>query len=100
MSRKKPLNERSRKGLSPAVTIRGNAEGFAAVRKRPSAVLSGQIAYLGTLVAVLAATLHFGLPGWLMGVTAILSATVATTVAVRAHLAVTRAANSALAGRR
>ncbi|MBR1588429.1 MAG: hypothetical protein IJ658_08915 [Kiritimatiellae bacterium] len=69
-------------------TVRGNAEGFAAVRKRPSAVLSGQIAYLATLVAVLAATLHLGTPGWLMGATAILSATAATTVAVRAHLAV------------
>lgn len=69
-------------------TIRGNAEGFAAVRKRPGAVLSGQIAYLATLVAVLAATLRLGMPGWLMGVTAILSATVATTVAVRTHLAV------------
>ena len=68
-------------------TVRGNAEGFAAVRKRPSAVLSGQIAYLCTLVTVLAATLHLGMPGWLMGVTAILLATVATTTAVRTHLA-------------
>lgn len=68
-------------------TVRGNAEGFAAVRKRPGAVLSGQIAYLATLVAVLAATLHLGMPGWLMGVTAILSATLATTAAVRMHLA-------------
>ena len=69
-------------------TVRGNAEGFAAVRKRPGAVLSGQIAYLATLVAVLAVTLFLGLPGWLMGVTAILSATLATTAAVRAHLAI------------
>ena len=68
-------------------TVRGNAEGFAAVRKQPSAVLSGQIAYLCTLVAVLAATLHFGMPGWLMGVTAIIMATIATTAAVRSHLA-------------
>jgi O-antigen/teichoic acid export membrane protein len=72
-------------------TIRGNAEGFAAVRKRPGAVLSGQIAYLATLVAVLAATLHLGMPGWLMGVTAILMATLATTAAVRTHLAIVRA---------
>lgn len=69
-------------------TVRGNAEGFAAVRKRPSAVLSGQIAYLCTLVAVLAATLHLGMPGWLMGVTAIIMATIATTAAIRTHLAV------------
>ena len=73
-------------------TIRGNAEGFAAVRKRPGAVLSGQIAYLGTLIAVLAVTLSLGMPGWLMGVTAILSATVATTIAVRTHLFAVRAA--------
>ena len=68
-------------------TVRGNAEGFAAVRKRSGAVLSGQIAYLATLVVVLAATLHLGMPGWLMGVTAILMATIATTAAVRTHLA-------------
>ena len=35
---------------------------------------------------MLAATLYLGMPGWLMGVTAILLATVATTVAVRTHL--------------
>ena len=67
-------------------TVRGYMEGFAAVRRRSNAVLSGQIAYLGTLVAMLAATLYLGMPGWLMGVTAILLATVATTVAVRTHL--------------
>ena len=67
-------------------TVRGYMEGFAAVRRRPNAILSGQIAYLGTLVAVLASTLHLGMAGWLMGVTAIILATVATTVAVRIHL--------------
>ncbi len=71
-------------------TVRGYMEGFAAVRRRPNAVLSGQVAYLGTLIAVLAATLHLGMPGWLMGVTAIILATVATTVAVRIHLWVLR----------
>ena len=71
-------------------TVRGYMEGFAAVRRRPSAVLSGQVAYLGTLIAVLAATLHLGMAGWLMGVTAIILATVATTVAVRIHLWVLR----------
>ena len=71
-------------------TVRGYMEGFAAVRRRPNAVLSGQVAYLGTLVAVLAATLHLGMAGWLMGVTAIILATVATTVAVRIHLRVLR----------
>ena len=71
-------------------TVRGYMEGFAAVRRRPNAILSGQIAYLGTLVAVLASTLHLGMAGWLMGVTAIILATVATTVAVRIHLWVLR----------
>ncbi len=71
-------------------TVRGYMEGFAAVRRRPNAVLSGQVAYLGTLIAVLAATLHLGMPGWLMGVTAIILATIATTAAVRIHLRVLR----------
>ena len=71
-------------------TVRGYMEGFAAVRRRPSAVLSGQVAYLGTLIAVLAATLHLGMAGWLMGVTAIILATIATTVAVRIHLLILR----------
>ena len=71
-------------------TVRGYMEGFAAVHRRPNAILSGQIAYLGTLVAVLASTLHLGMAGWLMGVTAIILATVATTVAVRIHLWVLR----------
>ena len=71
-------------------TVRGYMEGFAAVRRRPNAVLSGQVAYLGTLIAVLAATLHLGMPGWLMGVTAIILATIATTAAVCIHLLVLR----------
>ena len=71
-------------------TVRGYMEGFAAVHRRPNAVLSGQVAYLGTLIAVLAATLHLGMPGWLMGVTAIILATIATTAAVRIHLRVLR----------
>ena len=73
-------------------TVRGYMEGFAAVRRRPNAVLSGQVAYLGTLVAALAATLHLGMAGWMMGVTAILLATVATTAAVRTHLSLTQKA--------
>jgi len=71
-------------------TVRGYMEGFAAVRRHPNAILSGQVAYLGTLVAVLAATLHLGMAGWLMGVTAIILATVATTAAVRIHLSLVR----------
>ena len=66
--------------------VRGRVEGLAALRKRPSAVMAGQFAYLGTLVAVLAVTLPLGLPGWAMAVTAIYIAPVAATVAVYAWL--------------
>ena len=66
--------------------VRGRVEGLAALRKRPSAVMAGQFAYFGTLVAVLAVTLPLGLPGWAMAVTAIYIAPVAATVAVYAWL--------------
>ncbi len=65
-------------------TIRGHAEGTAAVRKRPVAVLLGQIAYLSTLVAMLATSLKMGMPGWAMGVSAIIVATAVTAITVYA----------------
>ena len=71
-------------------TVRGYMEGHAAYRKRPLAVLAGQVAYLGTLVAVLAATLCLGMAGWLMGVTAIIVATVATIATICGCLAIAR----------
>ena len=66
--------------------VRGRVEGLAALHKRPSAVMAGQFAYFGALVAVLSVTLPTGLPGWAMAVTAIYVAPVAATVATYAWL--------------
>ena len=62
--------------------VRGLAEGHAAWRKRPMVVLAGQLSHLSTLVVVLAVSLACGLPGWLMGFTAIFCATLATIATV------------------
>ena len=62
-------------------TVRGRVEGLAALNKCPSAVMAGQFAYFFMLVAVLAATLPLGVPGWAMSVSAIYAAPVAATVA-------------------
>ena len=64
--------------------VRGHAEGYAAWCKHPTAVLCGQLAHISVLVIVLATALHFGMPGWQMGVTGILVATLATIFAVHA----------------
>lgn len=66
--------------------VRGRAEGLAALAKRPSAVMAGQIAYTVTLLAVLAVMLPFGVPGWAMAVTAIYIAPVSATTAIYAAL--------------
>ena len=72
-------------GIWPILqSIRGHLEGLAAVRRRPRAILAGQAAYVATLASVLALELHSGAPGWLMGACAILCATAATIVAIRA----------------
>ncbi len=63
-------------------TIRGHAEGIAAVERMPAAVMAGQIAYLVMLVATLALALKAGMQGWLMGAIAILVATAATIVSI------------------
>lgn len=68
-------------------SLRGHLEGLAAVRRRPRAILAGQIAYLAALVAALAASLRFGAPGWLMGAGAVLCATAATVAVLRRALA-------------
>ena len=62
--------------------VRGHAEGYAAWCKHPTAVLCGQFAHVSVLVVVLATALHFGMPGWQMGITGILVATIATIFAV------------------
>lgn len=67
--------------------IRARVEGIAAIRKRPSAVMAGQITYLVALVAALALTLHLGVLGWKMAVTGIYVATLSTIAAVYIALA-------------
>ncbi len=71
--------------------VRARIEGIAAVRKRPSAVMTGQITYLVALSATLAATLYYGVAGWKMSVIAINVATICTTTALYLALRATRA---------
>ena len=66
--------------------VRARIEGIAAARKRPRAVMCGQIAYTASLFAVCAALLPTGCPGWAMAVTAIFVAPVCVTLAVYAAL--------------
>ena len=67
--------------------LRGHAEGLAAYRHRPNAVLAGQAVFFGVLVVVLIALFHFGFPGHLMGIVALLCASVATFLTIRLGLA-------------
>ena len=67
--------------------LRGHAEGLAAYRHRPNAVLAGQAVFFGVLVVVLVALFHFGFPGHLMGIVALLCASVSTFLTVRLGLA-------------
>jgi len=67
--------------------VRGRVEGLAALRKQPSAVMSGQVAYFVALVVVLAVTLPMGIPGWTMAVVSIYVAPIAATAATYAGLA-------------
>ncbi len=64
-------------------SLRGHAEGLASWQKHPNAVLVSQAAYLVVLCAALAATLAMGVPGWLMGVAAVLTASLAALGALR-----------------
>ena len=65
----------------------GRIEGIAAARKRPGAVMAGQIAYSASLLAACAVLLPLGCPGWLMALVAIFIAPVCTVVAVYVALA-------------
>jgi hypothetical protein len=67
-------------------SLRGHAEGVAAWRRRPNAILAGQAMNLASLVCALFLTLNFGVPGYLMGVVAILAATLMTLVTIRLGL--------------
>ena len=66
--------------------VRGRIEGIAAARKRPKAVMAGQIAYTFGLFCTCALLLPLGCPGWAIAVTAIFVAPVCTTLAVYATL--------------
>ncbi len=70
--------------------VRGHAEGLAAYRRRPNAVLAGQAVFFGVLVAVLIGLFHFGAPGYLMGVVALCCASAATFATIRLGLALAR----------
>lgn len=64
--------------------VRARIEGIAAARKRPQAVMAGQIAYTLGLFCTCAVMLSLGCAGWAIAVTAIFIAPVCTTVAVYA----------------
>ncbi|NLL84861.1 MAG: hypothetical protein GX230_11570 [Lentisphaerae bacterium] len=67
--------------------LRGHAEGLAAWRKRPNAILAGQATYLATLVTTLFFSLNAGVPGYMMGAYAIIAAIIATFVTIRIGVA-------------
>ncbi|MCL1920065.1 MAG: hypothetical protein FWG50_03145 [Kiritimatiellaeota bacterium] len=66
--------------------VRGHAEGLAARMKRPNAILAGQAVYLASMVCTLFVCLNLGVPGYLMGITAILVSVLLTLLAVRVGL--------------
>ena len=67
--------------------VRGRIEGIAAARKRPRAVMAGQIAYTVSLLATCAVMLPLGCAGWVIAITAIFIAPVCSVAAVYATLA-------------
>ena len=74
-------------GWAVLQAVRARVEGLAAIRKRPSAVMVGQVTYLLALVAALWTMLQFDVLGWKMAVFGIYTATAATIVALYAALA-------------
>jgi len=66
--------------------LRGHAEGLAAWRKRPNAILAGQAVYLASLVCALFFFLSLGASGHLMGVGSIAIAVAATWITIRLGL--------------
>ena len=67
--------------------VRGRIEGIAAARRRPQAVMAGQIAYTVSLLVTCSILLPLGCTGWKMAVTAIFVAPVCTIAAIYAVLA-------------
>ena len=66
--------------------VRGRIEGIAAARKRPKAVMAGQIAYTGGLFTTCAILLPLGCAGWAIAVSAIFVAPVCATIAIYTSL--------------
>jgi len=66
--------------------LRGHAEGLAAWRRRPNAILAGQAVYLASLVCSLFFFLNLGVPGYQMGVWAVAIAVTATILTIRMGL--------------
>ena len=62
--------------------MRGRVEGIAAARKRPKAVMAGQIAYTAGLFCTCAVLLPLGCAGWAIAVAAIYVAPVCATAAI------------------
>jgi len=67
-------------------SLRGHAEGLAAWRRRPNAILAGQATNLASLVCTLFVTHTLGVPGYLMGVIAILVSVSMTFLTIRMGL--------------
>lgn len=70
--------------------MRGHAEGLAALRKRPNAVLAGQAVFFGVLVAVLMILFELEVPGYLMGILALCAASAGSFITIRVGLALAR----------
>ena len=62
--------------------VRGRIEGIAASRKRPKAVMAGQIAYTLGLFCACAVLLPLGCPGWAIALSAIYFAPICATAAI------------------
>ena len=62
--------------------VRGRVEGLAALRKRPGAVMAGQIAYTAGLLLACLVLWPTGCPGWLLAVSAIYVAPMCATAAI------------------
>lgn len=68
--------------------VRGRVEGLAAWRKRPGAVMAGQIAYFVTLAATAVLLLAVGAPGWVIAIGSIYAAPMVTTATVYLALSI------------
>ena len=66
--------------------VRGRIEGIAAARKRPKAVMAGQIFYTVGLFTTCAILTPLGCAGWVIAVSAIFVAPVCATIAIYTSL--------------